>query len=222
MAEKKLVLITGGARSGKSSFAVQLASGLGEMVLYIATAEVGDSEMEARIIRHRNNRPSSWRTIEVTEEPKTALKEAGESEVILVDCLTLLVSNVMLKEIGGDIGQGSEDRGQELRVRSQESKVVGYESLVESNEAWDRPDEMERIEGRIVKIVKETLKAAKEIKSTVIIVTNELGLGIVPPYPLGRFYRDLMGTVNQQVATAADEVYFIVSGIPVKIKGEGS
>lgn len=226
MAEKKLVLITGGARSGKSSFAVQLASGLGERVLYIATAEVGDPEMEARIIRHRNNRPSNWRTIEVTEGPETALKEAGESEVILVDCLTLLVSNLMLNEIRGDIGQGLGDRGQEsLRlhsgqagVRSRESKAVSYESLVESNEAWDKPDEMEKIEGRIVKIVEETLKAAKEIKSTVIIVTNELGLGIVPPYPMGRFYRDLMGIVNQQVATAADEVYFMVSGVPMKIK----
>lgn len=219
MPDKKLILITGGARSGKSSFAVKLAGELGERVLCVATAEGGDPEMKARIIRHRNNRPSSWRTIEVTEEPETALKEAGENEVILLDCLTLLVSNLMLGEIGGDMGQGSWDMGQESRVEGQGSKAMGHKSLVESNEAWDRPDEMERIERGIVKIVKETLKAAKEIKSTVIIVTNELGLGIVPPYPIGRFYRDLMGTVNQQVATAADEVYFMVSGMPMKMKG---
>lgn len=193
MTEKKLVLITGGARSGKSSFAVQLASRLGERVLYIATAEVGDPEMEARIIRHRNSRPAGWKTVEVTGDLAAALAKTEDADVVLIECLTLLVNNLLMRELG----QGPWE---------------AEDGLIDGEEA-------ENIEKKIAQVLEDALNTAKNIRPTVIMVTNEVGFGIVPPYSMGRFYRDLMGTVNQQVAMAADEVYFTISGIPTKVKG---
>jgi adenosylcobinamide kinase/adenosylcobinamide-phosphate guanylyltransferase len=170
----KIVLFTGGARSGKSTRAEQYAAGLGQRVTYIATAEAGDDEMRARIAQHQRRRPANWLTLE-RPLAAAALAELETGAVALLDCLSLLVSNLLLAH---------ED---------------------------DSAPAVEREIGAI-------LAAAQERDLTLIVVTNEVGMGFVPAYPLGRVYRDVLGRANQQVAAAADEVYLVVCGIPVELK----
>lgn len=187
MSEPKLILVTGGARSGKSIYAEKLAREQGEKVVYLATAAALDSEMKERIKVHQAARPSSWLTLEETLEVVEALKKVPpETEVVLMDCITFWVSNLMLEKAGSQEPSGE-------RVKSLEEELI--------------------LEGK--KLVEELGKR----KWTVIVVSNELGLGVVPEFVLGRIFRDAVGKVNQMLARAADEVYFLVSGIPMKIKG---
>ena len=167
-----VVLVGGGARSGKSRFALEYAAGF-ERRAFVATAQALDEEMAERIRRHRGERDSKWTTI---EEPLdlagTIVKEAKRFDMIVVDCLTLWLNNVM--------GQESKDAEGEI------------ENLVSS------------------------LSHATD--ATVILITNEVGCGIVPDNAMARRYRDLAGEMNQKVAAIADEVYWVVMGVPVKIK----
>ncbi len=170
----KLSFITGGARSGKSSFAERLALDLSGERAYIATAQALDAEMAARIEQHRVKRGDSWDTY---EEPLAVAellgKLSGRYQIVLLDCLTLWLSNVMAHTEGdGAVATRSDD----------------------------------------------LVKAAKDFGGICIVVSNEVGLGIVPDNPLARKYRDFAGILNQKVAQAADEVYFTASGIPLKIK----
>ncbi len=171
----QLILITGGARSGKSSYALKLARSQKRKVVYIATAAPLDSEMKRRIRLHRKARRKDWLTI---EEPldilKAAKKISRDKVVIILDCLTLLISNLMLG--------GFKDAAIYKRIKS----------------------------------IATALKKSAELS---IVVTNEVGSGIVPDNELGRRFRDLQGKGNQIVSEAADRVYLLVSGIPVKIKG---
>ena len=179
----KLTLILGGARSGKSTHAQRLAGQHGGRVVYIATATAGDEEMSARIEKHQSERPAGWVTLEISEGIAEALRGRPlQAEVVLVDCLTMLVSNLTL--------EGVTD--------------------------FDHPDEAAataRVEAEISGLV----AAIEESDADWIVVSNEVGLGLVPPYPLGRIYRDLLGRANQRLAARADEVYWLVAGIPVPI-----
>jgi adenosylcobinamide kinase/adenosylcobinamide-phosphate guanylyltransferase len=170
-----IVLFTGGARSGKSTRAEQYAARLAQPVTYIATAESGDDEMRARIAQHRQRRPTSWATIEAPLRVAAALAEVPAGTVALLDCLALLVSNLLL-----------------------------------AHEADPAP--------AVDSAVAALLRVAGERELTLIVVTNEVGSGIVPAYPLGRVYRDLLGWANQRVAAAAAEAYLVVCGIPVELK----
>ena len=171
----KIVLFTGGARSGKSTRAEQYAAALGRPVVYIATAEAGDDEMRARIAEHRRRRPPEWTTLEAPLHVAAALAGLSPGTVVLLDCLALLVTNLLL-----------------------------------AHEADPAP----AIDAEIAAL----LTAAQARDLTLIVVTNEVGMGVVPPYPLGRAYRDLLGWANQRVAAAADEVYLLVCGIPVELR----
>ena len=163
--------ITGGARSGKSSFALSAASGIHGRRAYIATAQALDAEMKERIERHRQERPSGWDTLEEPLAVSNLLNEIhGNYEVILIDCLTLWLSNLMLNNA---------DIAAEL---------------------------------------KSFICAVKECRAELYIVTNEVGMGIVPENELARSFRDHAGTMNRLVAGAADRVYMLCSGIPVRIK----
>ncbi len=169
-----MILVLGGARAGKSTFALRLAkerAGQGS-VTFIATAQSFDAEMEQRIARHREERPSHWTTIEEPYQLDEALVKASNSDVAIIDCLTLFVSNWLL--------------------RSDEQKLQD--------------------------VSKRFLAKVRSHKQIVICVSNEAGLGIVPETPLGRTFRDLLGHVNQQFAEAADEVYLLVAGLPVRLK----
>ena len=179
---KRLTLILGGARSGKSAYGQRLAAERGRAVLYVATAEVGDEEMRARIAGHRAERPAHWQTLEAPREAgKTVLAFRSEAEVILLDCLTLLASNVIAP---------LPERGTPEAAEAALSAEMG-----------------------------DLLAAYAESAAEWIVVSNEVGLGLVPPYPLGRAYRDALGRANQRLAAAADEVLFMVAGLPLRLKG---
>ncbi len=185
----RLILILGGARSGKSTFAQELAGNLGgEHVLYVATAEAGDKEMQQRIVAHRQARPSTWQTVEAPVDVGKAIHEAlaiRSANAVLLDCFTLLVSNVIL--------QGASD---------------GDPDDVDDVAAWMRVEA--ELDG-----VLDTLRAGD---MPWIVVSNEVGWGLVPPCPLGRVYRDLLGRANQRMAAMADQVYLMIAGMPVDVK----
>lgn len=178
-----LTLILGGARSGKSSYAEKLAAEMGRRVLYIATAEAGDEEMAARIEVHRQSRPAHWRTLEASRDIGRALRALPEQpQVLLLDCLTLLVSNVLL-------------------AQEAEPETV--------------------IDAAVQKEIELLITAQSHLDIPLIIVSNEVGLGLVPPYPLGRVYRDILGRANQRLAAEASKVIFMVAGLPMTVKEEG-
>lgn len=170
----KITFILGGSRSGKSSYAIKLAQDY-KKVAFIATGEALDKEMQQRIRLHRKARPSHWQTFEESKDITALLKKIGSNfECIIIDCLTLLISNLIL---------------------------VG--------------DKQKIIENKI----NAMLTCLKKNKGRAIIISNEVGLGVVPENKLARDFRDIVGKINQIVAKEADEVFFMVSGIPLKIKG---
>lgn len=178
---KRLTLILGGARSGKSSHAQKLAGERGSKVLYVATAEAGDEEMAQRIAAHRSERPEHWRTLEAASGVGEAIRErGGEAEVVLLDCLTLLANNVIVP--------------------------------------LPEPVTAESAEAALNAEVDGLLSAYEASRAEWIVISNEVGLGLVPPYPLGRVYRDALGRANQRLASAADEVMFMVAGLPWVLK----
>ena len=173
-----LIYVTGGARSGKSRFAEARAQQLGGGqlgdggVTYLATAQAFDAEMEARIGRHRSDRPAAWHTIEEPLDVARALQRV-QTPVVLLDCLSLWVSNAMLR---GD---------------SEET---------------------------ILHATSELLDTQRGRGGTLIVVSNEVGLGIVPDNALARRYRDALGRVNQAAAAASDEAFLLVSGLELRLK----
>jgi adenosylcobinamide kinase/adenosylcobinamide-phosphate guanylyltransferase len=179
------ILLIGGAGSGKSHFAQELALKLGGAVLFVATAVAGDEEMLKRINKHRRKRPPAWSTLEVTTEVgKNILQKIGDARVVIVDCITLLANNIF--------SQFSDQAGEPI----------------------DAP----LIEKRLSAEIEELIECTKQLDAHFIIVTNEVGLGVVPPTRLGRLYRDLLARANQKLAEAADEVYLMVAGLAVPIK----
>lgn len=183
----RFILVTGGARSGKSNFAEETVRLLGDNILYIATATAFDDEMKERIRRHRLQRPSSWETLEAFRDFDKAMAGMLKGrDAVLLDCVTVMVSNIMLQ------------------------KAMDWENL--------SVDDINEVEKEVTGQVGTLLSIIKVADIPFILVTNELGMGVVPPYALGRAVRDIAGRVNQQLAREADEVYLCVSGIPVKIK----
>lgn len=177
----KIVLVTGGARSGKSRFAEDYVARLGVPAAYIATAEVLDDEMAARVALHRGRRPADWRTFEAPGDAHEAIrKAAADARAILFDCLTLYISNLLLSPAAPATAAE-----RHTHVRAAVAALVD---------------------------------AARESGTTVVFVTNEVGMGIVPDNALAREYRDLAGLANQQVAAAANEVYLVVSGLAVDVR----
>lgn len=175
--EPKLIFVLGGARAGKSSFALRLAQERATRVCFIATAQALDDDMARRITRHREERPAGWTTLEEPYNLSDALREAEAAELVIVDCLTLFVSNWLL-----------------------------------------RLEDTEECEQRIRNISETFLAQLESQRQTVICVSNEVGLGIIPETSLGRTFRDLLGRVNQHFAEAADEVYLLVAGLPLRLK----
>jgi adenosylcobinamide kinase/adenosylcobinamide-phosphate guanylyltransferase len=186
----RLIVILGGARSGKSAFAERLAASSDRSVAFIATALAGDDEMRERIARHRASRPKGWHTLEEPLDLAGAVRTASNlAEVLLLDCITLWLANWLFQQYG-----------------------TNDEEEFASSALFD--------EGALKKEVGALLEAVNSLapNKTLIVVTNEVGLGIVPAYPLGRVYRDALGYVNQCLARAANRVYLMVAGIAVDIK----
>lgn len=175
----RTILITGGARSGKSVLAEKLALEFDAPLCYLATAETLDVEMEERVRQHRERRGAEWHTLEEPLDLLRALKDCdGRYGVILVDCITLWLSNLLF---------------------AYENREGDPEELVLSD-------------------VRQFADGLRKLKSTVILVSNEVGMGIVPENRLARLYRDIAGRANQQLAAAADEVHVVISGIPLRLK----
>lgn len=193
MGKGHLILVTGAARSGKSSYAEYLANLASEEVAYLATAQALDEEMEERIRLHTERRSHTWQTFEEPFNPgKVILNHYREYKVWLLDCITLLVANHLL------------------------SKVQPQDAVFISTE----------IEEFITREIENLINVVHTTDITLIAVTNEVGWGLVPPDPLSRAYRDIVGRVNQKLAQAADDVYLVTVGIPMKLKsaanGSGS
>lgn len=170
----KITFLLGGARSGKSSYAIKLAREYGGKVAFIATCQPLDAEMKKRIRLHKKTRPSCWQTFEEPKDVAALLKKIGAKfDTIIIDCLTLMISNLMM------------DGERETTIQ---------------------------------KKLKDMLGALDKMKTQAIIVSNEVCLGIVPDNKLGRTFRDIAGKINQIAASKADNVFFLVSGIPWKIK----
>ena len=179
------VLITGGARSGKSRFAQELAQKLGKPVLFVATAVAGDEEMRLRIEEHRRARSTAWNTLEVTMHiGSQIIQKIGGARVVIIECIALLVNNVF--------SQYSHQTGEQIDA-----------TLIEEN---------------LIAEIKELIECIKQVDASFIIVTNEVGMGLVPVNGIGRLYRDLLGKVNQLLAEQVDEVYLMVAGLPVPVK----
>lgn len=167
----RVTLILGGARSGKSRRALQLAEGARRKV-YVATAEALDAEMADRIAQHRSERGTDWETIEAPRDLAAVLQTPVHADALLVvDCLTLWLSNLLCADA-------------------------------------DLAAEQERL-----------IVAIRSSKAQLVIVSNEVGLGLVPETPLGRAFRDAQGRLNQAVAAAADRVEFVAAGLPLVLKG---
>ena len=164
------ILVTGGARSGKSSFAEKRTKQLGSSLMYIATSEIIDSEMEKRVAEHQARRGSEWQTLHAPLKLAEALSETDGKGPCLVDCLTIWLNNLIFHN---------------------EDTIVA---------------------------TKELIKVLEQRSDPVVLVTNEVGSGIVPENALARRFRDEAGRMNQIIAQVADEVYLSVSGIPLQIK----
>lgn len=184
----KAILITGGARSGKSSYAEKLARDLGGSVLYIATSIPFDEEMKSRVKKHRESRPDHWDTYEGYRGiGKVIAEKGGQYKGILLDCITVMVTNLLLEYPGT------------------ESDNACYEDFLKAEKA-------------IKEEIHELLEGIRKSEATVIMVTNELGNGIVPENLMGRAFRDIAGRMNQYIAEFCNEVYMTVCGIPLKLK----
>lgn len=177
--EKELILVVGGVRSGKSSFAQRLAEQKGKRVLFIATADAGDAEMAERVQQHRAARPAEWDTVEEPRDLARALRGTGGHDLVLIDCLGVWVTNLMPQD---------EDVG---------------------TEAWEK---------QVLQSTADLLQAYDDGHSWLIVVSNEVGMGIVPAFASGRHFRDVVGRVNQLVASRADRVYLVACGIPLELK----
>lgn len=175
------VLVLGGARSGKSAYAEKIAAQLGQRVLYVATAEVLDDEMAERVAAHRQTRPAGWQTLEAPRQVGAALTAVTEPpEVLLLDCMTLLVSNIVL-------------------ARETESSSA--------------------VQAAVQAEIEAIIAAQKQLDVPLVVVSSEVGLGLIPAYRMGRVYRDALGWANQKLAAVADQVFLVVAGLPIALKG---
>jgi adenosylcobinamide kinase / adenosylcobinamide-phosphate guanylyltransferase len=217
-ASKRLILILGGARSGKSAYAEELARRIAAgvaalagtsssqpsggtlqpgLLVYVATATIqgDDEEMRRRIVGHRRSRGDNWLTIEEPYDPGGVLTNGRQLEragnVVLVDCLTLLVANVLLI-----------DTGSQASVPATENSDTDWTARAR----------------RVEEAITALLDAYQRGAGSLILVSNEVGMGVVPPYPLGREYRDVLGRVNARVAKEADIVLFMLAGLPIEVK----
>ncbi len=167
-----IIFVTGGARSGKSTFALNLARATLQPVTFIATAQAFDDEMTERITKHQLERPTEWTTIEAPTDVQSALEQI-QTRVVILDCLSLLVSNLMLENFS---------------------------------------------ETEIFERIQNALEIAETRDLKLIVVSNEVGSGIVPEYPLGRLFRDVLGRANQTVAATSSEAYLLVAGLSLRLK----
>ena len=193
-----LIFVTGGAKSGKSKFAEEMLLKLNngkQKNIYLATSLVFDEEMKEKVRLHKKRRKDEWFTVETYKNFENELSNFFENNDkiknnMLVDCLTNMITNIIFEE--KDVDWDNFDKKSYVKI-------------------------VEKLNKNVENTVNELLNITSQFENT-IIVSNELGMGLVPSYPLGRYFREIAGKMNQFVAEKADEAYFVVSGIPMKIK----
>lgn len=199
----KINLVTGGAKSGKSNFAEQQVSESGaSTVVYVATqgSDFQDTESKRAIQKHRAHRPENWGTIEAyLELDKVIQADTGHPDIYLIDCLTLWLTNNLFYLLGQTT---TDDQSLDERIESLSSA------------------DLDHIERHLVGELDRLIETMAHSTATFWIVTNEIGCGIVPDNKLSRIFRNYLGMVNQKMATRADTVYAVISGIPLQIKGQ--
>ncbi|MCG8424114.1 MAG: bifunctional adenosylcobinamide kinase/adenosylcobinamide-phosphate guanylyltransferase [Proteobacteria bacterium] len=176
----KVVLVGGGVRSGKSRFALALAHRLGQRRAFVATAQAFDAEMAERIDRHRRERGTDFETVEEPLKIGDALHRLRAFDVVLVDCLTLWLSNLLI--------EASADQ------------------------------KNDQIKGRVIGAVDRLVASLGDFPFDLVVVSNEVGMGIVPDSPLGRMFRDVAGYTHQRIAGCADEIYFAALGVMMRLR----
>jgi adenosylcobinamide kinase / adenosylcobinamide-phosphate guanylyltransferase len=182
---KKVIFLLGGARSGKSYYAQELAQQMAQKVLFVATAAAGDEDMRLRIEKHKKARPAGWRTLEAADHIGRRIEEdIGDTQLVIIDCITLLVNNIF------------------CRLDERQFEVI-------EDDVLEKP---------VISEINELQDCLKKIEASCIVVSNEVGLGIVPENRMGRLYRDILGRANQMLARSADEVYLMIAGIPLRVK----
>ena len=183
-----IVLITGGARSGKSTYAEKLALATKGKVLYIATSIPFDDEMKDRVKKHKERRPTTWDTFEGYKDLKQVFNNPKiQFDTILLDCITIMVTNLMFDYAGDN-----------------------FDALT--------CDDIDIMEKGILEEVSDFLDESQKSSKEIILVTNELGAGIVPENKMARVFRDIAGRVNQYIASRATQVNMVVCGIQINIK----
>ncbi|MEY8001464.1 bifunctional adenosylcobinamide kinase/adenosylcobinamide-phosphate guanylyltransferase [Clostridium sp. JNZ X4-2] len=180
----KIILVTGGSRSGKSTFAEKLLKDK-EEVLYIATAVVTDDEMKKRIENHKLRRNPNWITHEGYRGLGNVIRNS-QCQYIMLECIGTMITNIIFE------------------------KKVDFDNITF--------DEIKELEEYIMEEVKSIIFSINISSKHILIVTNEVGLSIVPEYKLGRIFVDILGRVNQFIAQSSDEVYLIACGLPLKLK----
>lgn len=180
----KIILITGGSRSGKSSFGEKLLNGKDD-VLYIATAVITDDEMRERVAIHKERRNKKWQTFEGYKDLHKVI-ERSRHRYIILECITTMVTNLMF------------------------DKYTDYDNLSR--------EEIGALEETISDEIRKIIFACREFDKELIVITNEVGFGLVSEYKLGRIFTDISGRINQLLGALCDEAYLIVSGLPLKLK----
>lgn len=182
-----IILVTGGARSGKSNFAESLCIKQNNRTAYIATSIPFDDEMKNRVKKHQESRPKEWKTYEIYKDIYSIVEELDNNhDTVIMDCVTLMVNNLMFT-YGIEVDQATSE-------------------------------ELNELEEYIKEQIKKLMEAIKKTNLYFVIVSNEVGMGIVPENKLSRIYADFVGRANQLIAKYSDEVYLVVSGIPMKVK----
>lgn len=209
----KITFVLGGARSGKSAFAEGLAQKYHDVV-YIATAEVKDAEMRDRIQVHRARRPFHWKTLEAPFQVDRVISNLNvKAELVYIDCITLYITNMLLRD------ETDACRDERTSTPAKDDKNTILNKTASSADSFDiQGENIKRNQPQILDKINKLCRACRESASDVIIVSNEVGLGIVPDNALSRVFRDIAGSANQMIAHEADEVYFMVAGIAQRIK----
>jgi adenosylcobinamide kinase/adenosylcobinamide-phosphate guanylyltransferase len=180
----KITLVTGGSRSGKSSFAEDLLKGQ-DKVLYIATSFITDDEMRERVAIHKSRRNENWETYEGYKNLHKVIK-GWEHKYIILECVTTMITNLIF------------------------DKYSNFDNLAK--------EEIQSLEDSISVQFTEVITACREFDKEIIVITNEVGLGLISEYKLGRIFTDISGRINQLLGSLCDEAYLVVSGLPLKLK----
>ena len=184
----KIIFVTGGARSGKSSYGETCVESLGGTIGYMATAKITDDDMADRVAKHQASRPSQWATFEGYKGFEALMGNDAfmDCDSLILDCITILITNIMF-DYELDYDQAS-------------------------------IEEVTAVEKAVADEIMGLLELIRATDKNLVVVSNEVGLGLVPAYRLGNLFRDIAGRMNQLIASEADEAYFIVSGLPLKLK----